>query len=777
MLQITFLLTIFVPIFNLTIVGMESLFPHHYPYNSILLYTNSAFIITGALLFFIAKKSNLQNSDTSSLQEKNNPLFMNKWIIDNIPNILCIKDPDGHWLQASSMYLNLLGLDNADYQGKTNSELSLLSRDTEKAVQLNSLHDEQTWEKGKTIKKIEKFTSPDLKAHSIEITKTPVYEAYNQPCMLIISGTNFTPGKLALRELQLTSTVFDHNAESILIIDSDFIIIRVNRSFTHLTGYQQNDVKGLHLSVIDHKQHNQVIYQTIQTYIKNNQQWKGEINCRRNNGVPFPAKLSLSPVKKSDGKTSKVYIGTLSDITHQKTTEKHIIRLAHYDDLTELPNRVMFIKRLNQILSRSKRHSLNSVLLFIDLDHFKSINDTIGHQGGDQLLKETAKRLTDSVRKEDIVARLSGDEFAILLDDHKTYEQASYAASLIANKIISILSESFFIQQRELFIGASIGIAIFPDDAKTAQDLLKHADIAMYQAKNQGRNKYHFFKQNYIVALNDRNQLEIDMRKALTQQNFRLFYQPQYDATSRELIGAEALVRWQKSHNEMVPPYYFISLAEETGLIIPLGQWILETACKRQKNWLDAGYPLNKVSVNISARQFTEPNFLQMVDETLKKTGLDPQHLELEITESMLMGDIKRVILKLQRLHNMGISLAIDDFGTGYSSLSYLKDFPIDILKIDQSFVRDIPESSKDAKIVCAIIEMGRSLGLKIVAEGVETEEHLKFLKQYKCDIIQGYLFNPPLPENEMNDLLQSKLDSVQSSLTTSRTVPFTATT
>ncbi len=777
MLRTSLFITLLVPVFNLAIVGTGNLLPNFFQYNRFLFFSNAFFIVFAILLIFLVKKKNPKKTNPSASQQNFNPFFMNKWIMDNIPNTLCIQDPEGHWLQASSKYLNLLGLDNIDYQGKTNSQLSLLSRDTEKASQLNSLQDEQAWKKGKAVKKIEKFSTPDLKTHSIELTKTPVYEEGGQPNLLIISGNNFTPGRRMIKELQLISTVFDHNTESILIIDTDFIIIRVNRSFTHLTGYHQNDVKGLHLSAIDDKHHDEIVYQTIQTYIKNNQQWKGEINCRRNNGAPFPARLSLSPVKKSNGSTSKAYIATLSDITDQKATEKHIMRLAHYDDLTELPNRVMFIKRLNQILSRSKRHSLNTVLLFIDLDHFKSINDTIGHQGGDQLLRETAKRLTGAVRQEDIVARLSGDEFAILLDDHKTYEKASYAASLIANKIIAVLSEPFFIQQRELFIGASIGIAIFPEDAKTAQDLLKHADIAMYQAKNQGRNKYHFFKQNYIVALNDRNQLENDMRKALEQQDFRLFYQPQYDASTRKLVGAEVLIRWQKSKNEMVPPFYFISIAEETGLIVPLGQWILESACKKQRDWLDAGYPLNKVSVNISARQFTEPGFLQMVDDTLKKTGLDPQHLELEITESMLMGDIKRVILKLQRLHNMGISLAIDDFGTGYSSLSYLKDFPIDILKIDQSFVRDIPESSKDAKIVCAIIEMGRSLGLKIVAEGVETEEHLKFLKQYKCDIIQGYLFNPPLPENDMTDLLQSKLDSVQSSLTTSKAVPFTATT
>jgi diguanylate cyclase (GGDEF)-like protein/PAS domain S-box-containing protein len=682
-----------------------------------------------------------------------NDFFSDRWIVENIPNVLCIKSPKGHWLQASQEFLELLGLEQVAYQGKTNKQLCRLSSDYEKGLLLNSFNDEKAWSEGTHVSNFES-TDMKQKAKNFEITTTPVYLPNNEPYKLFISGTNLGNDAQHLQTLKLTSSAFDYSLESQFIVDPDFKITRINRAFCNLTGHNPNDVIGYDLSILNKKMQEDIVFQTIRTYLENHDHWQGELSCENKDGLPFPAKLCLTVVGTENSKKPSHFLGTLTDITEQKSAEKRFLHMVHYDDLTQLPNRVKFIKHLNQVLSSSKRHKQHCALIFIDLDHFKSINDTIGHQGGDDLLREAAQRLTGTLRQEDIIARLSGDEFAVLLFQHKTHEESSYAASKISNKVISLLAEAFYIQRREVFIGASIGIAIYPEDADNSQDLLKHADIAMYQAKNLGRNNYHFFKQNYIVELNEQHKIATDMRLALSNKEFHLFYQPQYGASSKELVGAEVLVRWIKPDNTIVPPFHFIPLAEETGLIIPLGKWILEAACKRQKQWLDEGYPIKQVSVNISAKQFTEPDFINTVKDALEKSGLAPKHLELEITESMLMGDIKKVIFQLQRLHDMGISLSIDDFGTGYSSLSYLKDFPIEILKIDQSFVRDIPNNPKDIKIVLAIIEMGHSLGLRIVAEGVETEEQLNLLSHYKCDIIQGYYFSKPLPEPEMTALL-----------------------
>ncbi len=751
---IIFLLSLIV-ILNLAVLGSNYLLPDFQLPANIQEYVNGVIALTAALILLTAKKTKTRQPH-SALKQHHKRFFSDRWIVENIPHILCIKDSDGHWLQASPVYLNLLGLDKVKYQGKTNRELSTLSCDCEKGLLLNAMHDDRVWKEGKPYTKVENFKSDNLDLKTFEITKTPVFDSNNRPYRLVISGSDMSVSKKKLHFLQLISSVFNHNPDSILILDLDFRITLTNPSLTHLTGYTQSEFAGSHVAIIAEQKDSSILFQTIQTYIGHNPQWEGELTCKRKNNTTFPAKLRLYSVINRNEDKPRHYIGTLTDITEQKAAEQHYLRLAHYDDLTDLPNRVMFINRLNQVLSRAERHHQHAVLLFIDLDHFKSINDTVGHQGGDELLVETARRLTNAVRNEDTVARLSGDEFAILLHEQISYEKASYAASLIANKVIATLTESFYIQKRELFIGASIGIAIYPEDATNSQDLLKFADIAMYQAKNQGRNNYQFFKRNLILALKDRHQMETEMRKGLEQGEFRLYYQPQYDAQTKQTIGAEVLVRWFKSNTEEVPVYSFIPLAEESGLIVPLGQWILETACKTLKQWLKEGYPLKRISVNISAKQFAQPDFLQMIEDTLDKTGLDAACLELEITESMLMGDIKRVLLLLQRLHNMGISLAIDDFGTGYSSLSYLKDFPIDILKIDQSFVRGTPKSTKDSKIVCAIIEMGHSLGLKIVAEGVETEPQLIFLNNYECDYIQGYYFSKPIPENEMTVLLQN---------------------
>jgi diguanylate cyclase (GGDEF)-like protein len=453
------------------------------------------------------------------------------------------------------------------------------------------------------------------------------------------------------------------------------------------------------------------------------------------------------------------------DITQQKQAERRIIKLSCYDELTGLINRFMFYDRLRKFILSIKVGNIHGTVFVVDLDRFKIINESLGHDAGNELLKVVASRLQDLIGPNDIAARLSGDEFAILMPSEQTYEQTVYAASIVAGKIGQRLSEVMYVNNHEAFIGSSIGISIYPEDCRTtemslkAEVLLRNADIARNNAKTQGKNNYQFYNKDYNSLSKDKLVMELNLRKAIAKNELKLYYQPQYEAHSRKLCGAEVLIRWFQNNEKMIPPDQFIGLAEDTGLIIEIGDWILHAACHQLKKWLDAGYPLQQVSVNVSAQQFSDPNFLSLVQKALTESGLPVEHLELEITESMLIGDARFIDLQLQQLQRMGIKLALDDFGTGYSSLSYLKNFPIDVLKMDQSFVKGMTVDSKNARIACAIIEIGHSLKQKVIAEGVETKEQFDFLRKHGCDIIQGYYFSKPLAAVEMTEFLKADYD------------------
>jgi diguanylate cyclase (GGDEF)-like protein len=435
--------------------------------------------------------------------------------------------------------------------------------------------------------------------------------------------------------------------------------------------------------------------------------------------------------------------------------------LAYYDRLTKLPNRVLFKEQLDQMLQYAKRHKQLVAILFFDLDHFKRINDTLGHDLGDKLLCEVADRLSKKIRQSDyasraniektIVSRMGGDEFTLYLDDIAQVQDAAR----VAQRILDILSQPFILGIHEVFITASIGITIFPFDGEDGETLLKNADTAMYHAKDKGRNHYQFFTPSMNAAVMKRLTLENDLRKALQRQEFVLHYQPQVDLRTGMIIGVEALIRWQHPDKGLIPPLEFIPLAEETGLIVPIGQWVLRTACAQNKAWQAAGFPPMRVAMNISGRQILDRQLPEIVAQILKDTGLNPQYLEMELTESILMKNEKTVLSTMHELKAMGPRLSIDDFGTGYSSLSYLKSFPLDILKIDQSFVRDIPTDEDDVALVRAIIAMAHSLKLKVLAEGVETEQQLALLREEGCDEIQGYLFSRPVPVDALVQLLQ----------------------
>jgi diguanylate cyclase (GGDEF)-like protein/PAS domain S-box-containing protein len=438
----------------------------------------------------------------------------------------------------------------------------------------------------------------------------------------------------------------------------------------------------------------------------------------------------------------------------RRQAEERVHHLAHYDELTGLPNRSMFNQRLSHALAQARRHAKPLAILFIDLDRFKNINDTLGHEAGDRVLKEVGQRLQGCLREGDTVGRLGGDEFVVLIEELP--EPVHVAA--VAQKILAAVVKPFVVGAQEFHITASIGISTYPDDSEDMQGLLKNADIAMYRAKEQGKNNYQFYSALMNVHTVERLALESGLRRALERNDFLLHYQPKVDIGSGRITGMEALLRWQQPGRELTPPAQFIALAEETGLIVPIGEWVLKTACARKQSWREQGLPPLRIAVNLSARQFAHENLLQDVARVLEETGLDPAALEFEITESMVMHDPERAVKLLSRLKDMGIHISIDDFGTGYSSLSYLKRFPLDSVKIDRSFIRDIPGDADDAAITRAIIAMAHSLRLTVIAEGVETEEQLSFLREHGCDEMQGYYFSKPLPEDEVLKLVGSGL-------------------
>jgi diguanylate cyclase (GGDEF)-like protein/PAS domain S-box-containing protein len=551
-------------------------------------------------------------------------------------------------------------------------------------------------------------------------------------------------------ELRLAASVFEGSHECIMIMDIDKKVIDVNHAFTKITGYSVPEISALQLrEFLTSEQFDEQTCELIWHVVDEHDSWQGEVWYRRKNGEVFPAWQNMSALRNDQGEPIR-YIGVFTDISEKKATEERIHHLAHFDVLTGLPNRVLLEDRLDNALRRMRRAHSRLGVLFLDLDRFKTINDSLGHPVGDKLLQSVAKRLKDVVREQDIVARLGGDEFLLILEG---LSEPEYAGA-VAQKVIDNLCEKVQIDQHELFVGASIGISIYPDDGGDPETLIKNADVAMYRAKDTGRNNYQFYTPELTRLSMERFELERDLRLALERDELQLHYQPQVAFDSHKCIGVEALLRWQHPERGMIPPDKFIPLAEETGLILSLGRWVLLKACQEARKWQEQGTPL-AVAVNISGHQIIFDNLLSTVKEALQETGLDPTLLELEITEGFMLNHAEEGVKALEQLHTLGISLSIDDFGTGYSSLSYLKRLPIDRLKIDKSFVQGLPESGDDAAIITTIIAMAKSLNLGVIAEGVETETQLHFLNEMDCNEFQGFYLSRPLPVDDLNSWRQ----------------------
>ncbi len=549
--------------------------------------------------------------------------------------------------------------------------------------------------------------------------------------------------------LKLASKVFENANEGILITDATVNIIKVNRAFSDITGFTREELLGANPRVLSSGRHDQEFFREMWEEIVKHGEWSGEIWNRRKGGEIFPQLLSITTVWNQDNQLTN-YVGIFSDITQLKETEERLEKMAYFDALTDLPNRVLFRDRLEHEMAQADRDDSKLAVLFIDLDRFKHVNDSLGHTAGDILLVEVSNRILSCLRKSDTVARLGGDEFAAITTD--LFQ--GRAAAPLASKIIKTLKEKFIIQGHEVFIGGSVGISIYPNDGQDIETLTKHADIAMYRAKEDGRGVFKFFEEGENHGVEDRLVMESKLRKALDEREFLLHYQPKVNLETGKITGMESLVRWLSGDGKMVSPALFIPLAEETGTILPLGDWILYQACSDAAAWHAAGYPL-QIAVNLSTKQLQQKELVETVRDTLEETGLDPKYLELEITASMVMGNVEKSIDIMNQLKRLGVGIAVDDFGTGYSSLNYLKRFPIDTLKIDQSFVRDLDSDAGDAAIVSAIISLGQALNLKVIAEGVESLSHLTTLQQKQCQEIQGYYFSKPLPAKQFEKLLK----------------------
>ncbi len=558
-------------------------------------------------------------------------------------------------------------------------------------------------------------------------------------------------------QLRLAERIFQSTAEGIKVTDASGHIVWVNSAFETITGYCAAEVLGRNLRFLNSGRQDAAFYRSLWATLLETGHWRGEIWNRRKHGEIYPEWLTISAVPDGQERVAH-YVGVFSDISHIKEAQKQIDFLAYHDALTHLPNRTLFRDRLSHALAHARREARTLALLFIDLDRFKIVNDTLGHPVGDELLLQVSRRMSEVIRADDTLARLGGDEFVLLLEEGDSAQRAAF----VAHKLLECLDRPMRISGHELIVTASLGISLYPTDGEDADTLIRHADRAMYEAKQRGRNNFQFFTQSLTEGAFERLVMENSLRGAVGRGELILHYQPQIDLISGCLIGVEALVRWQHPEEGLVPPSRFIPLAEEIGIIGDLGAWVLRAACRQLADWDAQGFRVPRVGVNLSVKQIDDAGLAELVASALRESGLGENRLELEVTESMLMRGPDSTRAILSTIKAMGVELTVDDFGTGYSNLAYLKLLPLDRLKIDQSFVRDIGRDGNDEAIVRAIIALARSLGLETVAEGVEEAHQAEFLLREGCDIVQGYLYSRPFPAEQLNlNRLRSEIRTV----------------
>ena len=559
-------------------------------------------------------------------------------------------------------------------------------------------------------------------------------------------GARLRRQRLDQERLRQAAVVFDCTREGVLVSDHNGVIVHVNPALVKITGYAPEEVLGQRPNMFKSGHHGPEFYQAVFESLEKTGEWHGEIWNRRKSGEIYPQWQTIRAVRDNKDQITH-YVAVFSDISAIKNTQSELMRLAHHDPLTDLPNRLLFTDRAEQALAYAQRHKSGCALLMIDLDHFKIINDSMGHNVGDLLLKAVGERLTAVFGKGFTVARLGGDEFAVLVENCTQVAQAAG----FAQQVLEVMKGAFIIETHQLFISASVGISLYPNDALNAEQLLRNADSALFKAKSAGREGYALYTEELTAHAQYRIEVASDLRRALEQQELRVYFQPVHDLTTSRMVGVEALVRWQHPQRGLVAPGEFIPIAERTGLIAEIDAWVLEQACRQMCQWQAAGVDLSFVAVNISSRLFARPELYQLVSTVLADTGLNPALLELEVTESAVMDNSEVALEQMHRLRELGLRLAIDDFGTGFSSLLRLKRLPVQKLKIDQGFVAGLPGDDDDVAIVRAVIALAQSMGMQVHAEGIEYVEQAQFLLDHHCDLGQGYWFGRPVPARDLD--------------------------
>lgn len=676
-------------------------------------------------------------------------------LVENLPQRIYSKDRSLVYVSSNQRFAADLGLSPDQVIGK--SDYDLFPADVAEQHRASDLRIMETGH----IEEFEERSVAGSPGMLVQIVKAPLLDAEGRCQGVLGIFWDITARKEAEQKLRQSAAVFENTAEGVMITEVDGTIIAVNRAFTEITGYEEKEILGKTPAVRHPEGQDDGIYERMWEALKVQGRWQGEIWSRRKDGEIYPEWMTISAIYETGGSVSH-YVAVFSDITVMKQSEKELNRLAYHDPLTGLPNRALMGDRLEHAIERARRGSTRIAVLFLDLDRFKDVNDTLGHPVGDLLLKDTGRRLTECLRSGDTVARLGGDEFVVVLEEISDTRQVENVAA----KLLDSFVEPYCIQENELFVRCSIGISLFPDDGEDVSTLIKNADAAMYRAKEQGRHNYKFYTHELTSSVAERMGLEAALRRASKRGEFELFYQPQVLLPSGRIGGAEALLRWHHPERGMVPPEKFVPLAEESGLIVHIGNWVLETACAQVRRWLDAGIALERISVNLSGVQIQQGDIVGTVRRILEESGLKPEHLELELTESTIMRRSKQAVDTLDRLRKLGVHIAVDDFGTGYSSLNYLKRFPITNLKIDKSFVRDTPGDINGELITNAVIALAKSLELEVTAEGVETAIQEKFLIEHGCQRAQGYFYSPPLNARAFERYMRRKTQPLETGAT-----------
>jgi len=668
-------------------------------------------------------------------------------IVNSIADAIITIDQEGLITSSNESVKQLFGYDVDELLGNYIEQIIPNINDVEevkKHYKLNRQSDE--FIKSKNVILLEGHTK-EGSIFPVEVSFSEIYTDSGHRLIVVVKDiSEIYKSREKHKEL---SRVIEQTADSVMVTDENSLITYVNPAFEEITGHTFNDIAGRKPTILKSGKHDQEFYQRLWETINRGDAFRDVfINCKSNGDIYYEEK-TITPLKDEKGKIIR-FVSTGKDVTERIHAEEHLFHLANHDVLTDLPNRSLLSERIKQAISRARWNDRLVALLFLDLDQFKIINDTLGHDIGDELLVEVAKRLLECTRDGDTVSRLGGDEFSMLLVDIASTDDVDP----IAQKILASLSAPYDIQNRELFISASIGISCFPTDGNEAKILLRNSDVAMYRAKDNGRNNYEYFSDEMTTRAFKRLNMESRLRSALQNDEYQLYYQPQTDRESRKIIGVEALLRWQSPDMGLISPDEFVPILEDTGLIIPVGQWIIKTACLMMKELDDLNVYLPSMSINLSARQITDEEIIPVIKQCLRDFELASDRLTIEITETLLMENKQQSTSLLRQFRDLGLNIALDDFGTGYSSLSYLTKFPIDTVKIDKLFINDVPGDEQNSALTSAIISMTHDLGMKVVAEGVENEEQVKFLHERKCDVYQGFYFSKPIKGNEIKRLL-----------------------